>query len=84
MTIKNNSAFKKTKNLEFDSNSKYLVCFGLKSLNIINLENTSEEIFNYSIASLDKCEYFRAILDVQLVSDDEEGYRCDIACRAEG
>ena len=41
LTIENDRAFKKTKNLEFDSNSRYLVCFGLKSLNIINLEDTS-------------------------------------------
>jgi hypothetical protein len=84
LTIENDPAFKKTKNLEFDSNSKYLVVFGIKSLNIINLEDTSEEIFNYTIASADKSEYFRAILDVQLVSNDEGGYKCDLACRAEG
>ena len=79
--IEDDSAFKKTKNLEFDSNSKYLVCFGLKSMNIINLEDTSSDVFNYSIQ---KSDYFRAILDVQLVSEDDGSYRCDLACRAEG
>jgi hypothetical protein len=83
LRIQDNDDFKKTKNLEFDSMSKYLVCFGIKSLNIVNLEDKSAEIYHYSIKS---SEYFRAILDVQLVSDYEgfDNYRCDIACRAEG
>ena len=40
--------------------SKYLVCFGLKSMNIINLEDTDAEIKNWSVNP----DCFRAILDV--------------------
>ena len=58
-------AFEKTKNLEFDSNSKYLVCFGREKLNIIYLEDPDAKINKKWSVDPD---HFRAILDVQLVS----------------
>lgn len=57
-------AFEKTKNLEFDSNSKYLVCFGREKLNIISLEDPEAPIKKFAVDP----DHFRAILDVQLVS----------------
>jgi len=42
LEISGRDEMKKTKHLEFDMNSKYLVCFGLESLNVIDLEGDGD------------------------------------------
>ena len=61
LEFNNNESLFKTKQLEWDVRSKYLVCFGVERLNVISLESQEAEIlFKFE---LDR-ETFKEIMDV--------------------
>ena len=72
----NHEKLQKCKGLEWDFNNRFLACYGSDKLNIINVEACDSE--NLDDFELNR-DLFTAILDVQMVSDDEGGYRCEVA-----
>lgn len=60
----------------FDLNSRYLACYGREIINIINLKSEDRKIVTEVIDQ----KIHDQILDVQLSSEADGTYRCDLAC----
>lgn len=64
----------------FDLESRYLATYGKDTVNIITLLDKSKYI--ESVIIKDKRQY--SIIDIQLVSNSDKSYRCDLACHQKG
>lgn len=84
ITFEGDKDFLSTKNLEYDLNNRYLMCYGQNRVNIINLSQYEETGHIERVFKLDT-DYFSTIKDVQFVSNEKENgqivYRCEVACR---
>mmetsp|Transcript_8198 Transcript_8198/g.12572 ORF Transcript_8198/g.12572 Transcript_8198/m.12572 type:complete len:104 (+) Transcript_8198:1325-1636(+) len=63
----------------FDANSRFLACYGEHSVNVIPLMTSARDLS--LISTVINVKEFSHIVDIQLVSEDDAVYRCDIAVK---